>query len=90
MEKRSTSVKRTPFGRAAAAVALVVLLGGSACAKSKTTTAREGKHPRSVQIPRPNTRTPSPGPSLPRGSGLPPDTVSLDDLRNQGKTDVLR
>ena len=74
-----------------------VLLVGGACSSSgpegvSSDRARSGPSARvAATIPPPGavaTRTP---PELPaRGPEMPPDTISLEELHRQGRTDVVR
>ena len=76
---------RTPPRRlAAGAAGLALVLGlGAGCSGSS------GK--RAIKIPRPHEgRLTKAAPNLPRGPEMPPDTVPLQSLYQQGRADVLK
>jgi hypothetical protein len=81
-------------GVRAFAVALV-LLGGTACAGPEASisgpTPGQANHQPVVEIPLPGSGRVAPAPDLPqRGPAMPQDTIPLEELYRQGRTDVLR
>ena len=74
--------------------AAFVILVGSACSGSESTTSKStpGSSPHvAATVPPPGATPANPPPDIPaRGPSMPPDTVDLVDLYRQGKADVVR